>query len=73
MGSCKSFALVSPKTITQPPTHLKYLKCNNKIVDQNELMFLMLLYRELCIRNNSKKLLEKSIFLRLIKIPVTII
>lgn len=70
MGSCRSIGLVKPKTPTQVLSNEKTPLCNIYLVSINEITFLSLLFRELCIRNNSKTQLEKSTFLTLIPIPV---
>lgn len=70
MGSCKSLGVVKPKTPTQVLSNLKTPLCITYSVTIEEVTFLSHLYRELCIRNNSKSMLEKSTFLLLISIPV---
>ena len=71
MGSCKSLSLLKSNAVAQSPTSSKYPKRKISSVSTQELNFLQYLFKELCIRNNSRKLLEKSIFLHLIKLPVT--
>ena len=73
MGSCRSVGIVKPKTPTQVLSNEKNPLCNSYLVTQKEIHFLSLLFRELCIRNNSKRLLEKSTFLLFIPIPVKFI
>lgn len=70
MGSCRSVGIVKPKTPTQILSYDKTPLCNSQSVTEIEVNFLSLLFRELCIRNNSKRQLEKSIFLLLVPIPV---
>ena len=73
MGSCRSIGLIKPKTPTQVLSNVKTPLCKNYLVSIYEITFLSLLYRELCIRNNSKTQLEKSTFLTLIPVPVKLI
>lgn len=70
MGSCKSIALIHSKSTTQAPINLKYPSSKINLVSIKDVEFLKMLFKELCIRNNSKKLLEKSIFLSFIPLPV---
>lgn len=72
MGSCKSITLIHCKSSTQPLNNSKYPNRTIYLVPPKDVLFLKLLFKELCIRNNSKKLLEKSIFLLFIPLPVII-
>lgn len=70
MGSCKSSELIRNKKSMQIPNISKYPQCKIKIDSPNELKFLSLIYKDLCLRNNSKKFLEKNSFLEFVKLPV---
>ena len=73
MGSCKSSGLIQSKEFSKTQSCYKYIECKEYVVAPSEIEFFQILFKELCIRNNSKSLLEKSTFLSLIKLPVRII
>ena len=71
MGSCNLTGSSRSKTRIRIGQTDKCSLRNIQSVTSTDQYFLSLLFQELCIRNNSKKSLEKTIFLQFAPIPVT--